>query len=243
VTIINSTVRQNARIGVQLSSAAAGRIGVDNANNPAGNTITQNGSSGIAINAGAGAFIGNNSITFNGADPAASTGRFGIAVTSASAEIVGGNTVADNTGAGIFFRGASGQIGNPIFGPSSVNTITGNGDALSSGGVFAFLGSTLVVRDAVISGNRGFGLGFTARSQGQVFNSQINGSVPVGPNPAADGIRVSLGSAVLFNAPNSVATGNAGWGLLCTDAESSVSNTAAINLDGNAISGTNCTGF
>jgi hypothetical protein len=244
-TLINSTVRQNARIGVFVGTGGAARIGVDNANNAGGNTITQNGSSGIALSTSAGAIIGNNAITFNGADLAATTGRNGIAIVAATADIVGSNTISDNTGQGIFMRGASVQIGNPSFPFPTVNTISNNGDAASAGGVFAFLGSTVVVRDAVITGNRGFGLGFTARSQGQVFNSQFNNNVAAGFN-LGDGVRVALGSAVLFNAPPSVASGNAGAGVFCTDLESSVqilANTLDVSM-GNATGGVvNCTGF
>lgn len=245
MTLINSTVRQNARFGVFVGAGASSRVGLDLANNAAGNTITLNGATGVNVNTGGAALIGNNSITSNGQDLASTSGRSGISVTAGSADVVGSNTIADNTGQGIFMRGASVNIGNQSFAFSSVNTITGNGDAASAGGVFAFLGSTVVVRDAVISGNRGFGLGFTARSQGQVFSSQFTGNVPVGPNQG-DGVRVGLGSAVLFNTPGSASTGNSGAGLLCTDTESSIS-TPPLSLDvsGGNIGGgiVNCTGF
>jgi hypothetical protein len=231
-TIINSTVRQNTRFGVFVGLGAAVRVGIDLGNNAAGSTIAQNGSTGINVTTGGAALIGNNSITLNGQDLASTAGRSGITVNAGSAEIAGSNTIADNTGAGIFIRGASVNIGNPSLAFSSVNTITGNGDAASAGGVFAVLGSTVLVRDAIVSGNRGFGLSLTLRSQAQVFNSQFDNNVPIGPN-LGDGVRVALGSAVHFNAPNSTATGNTNAGLLCTDNESSVLNPAGLNTAGN----------
>jgi parallel beta-helix repeat protein len=242
-TVINSTVRQNARFGIFVGTGAAGRIGLDSANNAAGNTISQNGATGLNVSFGGGALIANNSITLNGQDLTSTSGRSGISVVQATADIAGSNTIADNTGQGIFVRSGSVQIGNPSFAFSSVNTITGNGDAVSAGGVFAFLGSALVIRDAVISGNRGFGVGFSLRSHGQLFNSQIQNSLPAGANPG-DGIRLIFGAGLLVSTPNSSVTGNAGAGILCTDGESSVLNTGFLGLAGNGVPGTpGCTAF
>jgi parallel beta-helix repeat protein len=240
VTLTNSNVSQNGRIGVFIASGTAGRIGIDNNNNAAGNTISQNGSNGVAVVFGSTALIGNNSITQNGTDPA-QAGRSGISVIQAAADIAGGNSITGNTGQGIFARSASVQIGDPSFAFSTVNTITDNGDAVAAGGVFAFLGSALVIRDAVISNNRGFGVGFSLRSHGQLFNSQILNNVAAGPNPG-DGIRLLFGSALLVSAPSSTVTGNAGAGLQCIDGESSV--LGLLPLDGNGIPGSpGCTGF
>lgn len=242
-TVINSTLSQNGRFGVFVGTGASVRIGIDNQNNAAGSTVSQNGASGINVFLGGAALIANSSITQNGANPASTSGRAGIAVSQGTADIAGSNTIADNTGQGIFVRSGTVQIGNPSFDFSPVNTITGNGDAASAGGVFGFLGAAIVIRDAVISGNRGFGVGFTLRSHGQLINTQVQGTVPAGPN-AGDGIRLSLGSAALFSTPGtSSSTGNAGSGLLCTDLESSVANTALLILAGNVVPGTNCTGF
>jgi hypothetical protein len=241
LTLANSTVRQNARTGVLLSTSAAARIGIDNANNPAASTITQNGSSGISVNTGSAAIIGNSSITSNGADPAATSGRFGIAVGGSSVDIAGGNTIADNSGTGLFLRGSSATIGSLVFGPTSVNTISNNGDALSSGGIFAFLGSTLTVRDAVISGNRGWGLGLGTRSVAQITNTQIQGNVPTAPG-TGDGIRMFLGASLQTSTPPSSVTGNAGAGIACFG-DSAISNAAFLGSAGNGLPDTICNSF
>src|SRR2546426_144905 len=70
---INSQVRQNGRMGIGVFTNGSARIGVDNANNAAGNVISANASNGIHIVFGSGALIAMNQITGNGtsADPAA----------------------------------------------------------------------------------------------------------------------------------------------------------------------------
>jgi parallel beta-helix repeat protein len=228
-TIINSNVSLNTRFGVFVSLSSAARIGVDQRNNAAGNTISQNGATGINVIFNGSALIGNNNITSNGADPVTTSGRNGIAVVQATADIAGSNTIANNGGRGVFVRSGSVQIGNPSFAFSTVNTITGNGSASEPGGIFAYLGANLLIRDADIDANNGFGLGLSVRSSAQLINSQIRNSLPAGPNPG-DGIRLSLGAALLPNAPNSVISGNAGFGLQCTDPESSVANTIFLTF-------------
>jgi parallel beta-helix repeat protein len=241
VTIMNSTVRQNARTGVLIATNTSGRIGLDPVNEAAGNTITQNGGSGVSVTAGGSALIGNNSITFNGTDPASIVGRSGISVTGASADILGGNTVANNAGQGIFLRGASVTIGSVTFPFTSVNTISGNGSATAQGGVSAFLGSSLVVRDAVITGNQGTGVVLSTRSVAQIFNTLVQGTVSTGPG-TGDGIRLVLGSSLLPTTPASVVTGNAGAGISCFG-DSAAVNTVLLGSAGNGAPDTICNPF
>jgi hypothetical protein len=232
VTIINSTISQNARMGVLVALGAAARIGVDIRNVAAGNTISQNGTSGIALGSGGTALIAMNQIIGNGGQ--------GVSVVESRVDMPGGNTISGNATQGVFARASSVQFGGPALGFSSVNTISGNGGATSAGGVFAFLGSSVVVRDAVISNNMGPGLVFSLRSQGQMFGSTIQ-------NNSGDGIRLLLGSALLPLAPGSTVSGNTGWGIQCFDAESSVVNafppflTLSGNIAGDVSPG--CTGF
>ena len=58
-----------------------------------------------------------------------------------------------------------------------------------------------------------------------------------------DGIRLVFGSGLLAATPNSSVTGNAGFGLLCTDGESSVIGTVALGVSGNTVGAVACTGF
>jgi parallel beta-helix repeat protein len=244
-TIINSNVSQNGRVGIFVGIAAAARIGVDNANNAAGSTISQNGATGVNIILGGSALIANNTITLNGTDPASNSGRAGINVIQASADIAAGNTIADNAGQGIFVRSASVQVGNPGFALPPVNTISGNGNATSPGGIFATVGSALVIRDARIIANRGFGLGIFLRSHAQLSGSQIHDTVALPPtqgqppNPG-DGIRLAFGGALQALTPISTLVGNQGPALSCIDGESSVINIGALGL---AVLPPGCTGF
>jgi parallel beta-helix repeat protein len=175
----------------------------------------------------------------------------GINLTNASVDILGGNNISGNTGTGINLRMSSAQIGDVNFGLTSINTISGNGNPASQGGVSAFLGSAVSIRDAVITGNVGFGVIATTRSSIQIQSTTIQNNVAFAPG-TGDGIRIILGSALLASAPAGTVTGNAGFGVLCTDGESSVSPpnpalTAALGIvvGGNALGTVSpgCTGF
>jgi len=242
--IINSQVTQNARHGVGVFTNGSARIGLDNGNNPAGNVISANGANGININFGAGALIAMNQITGNGTNAAPGNPRNGIGLNSATADLIGGNTISGNAGQGISLRMSSLSVGDTSFGFSSVNTITGNGNAASPGGIFAFLGSALNMQNAVISNNNGFGMVLSLRSEAQIASSTIQNNVPVGNNNG-DGIRLVFGSGLFATTPNGTLTGNAGFGINCTDGESSVINTSLLGIGSNTLGGVapSCTGF
>jgi len=240
--VVNSQISQNGRMGVGVFNSGSGRIGIDSANNAGGNTISANAVNGVHIVFGSAAVVGMNQITANGTG---ATGGSGINITSASADIVGGNTVSGNNGTGINLRSSSAVIGDANFAPiTTVNTVTGNGTAAAQGGVSGFLGSSMSIRDAVITGNFGFGLIATTRSSIQIQSTTIQNNLPVGAS-TGDGIRVVLGSALFAQTPNGVVTGNAGFGLLCIDAESSVVNTLFLGIGSNGLGivSPGCTGF
>jgi hypothetical protein len=248
-TIINSTVTNNARNGVLIVNGSTARVGLTDRLAAAGNTITQNGATGVTVAQGSTGTIAMNTITDNGANP--TLPRFGISVSQSAASITGGNTISRNAGQGVFAgTGASVILGDLGVGLPTVNTVSANGNPASPGGVFVFLGSTMVVRDAVIEQNNGPGLAYSMRSQGQIISSTIRNNLDVltttgGTNPG-DGIRLILGSALLPATPGSTVTGNAGFGLQCTDGESSAVNTVApfLTFAGNVRGDIpNCTGF
>lgn len=216
--IINSDISQNIRGGIFVGIGGAARIGLDPRNQGAGNTISQNGGTGVTVVDGGQALMGMNEINGNGTDPATTAGRFGIFVRAGSVDLAGGNTISGHPLQGILVFNSPVLIGNNAVGISSVNTITGNGTAAPTGGIFATLGSALTIRDAVISNNSGPGLALSLRSQGQLFSSTIQ-------NNSSDGIRLMLGSALLPSTPTSTVSNNTGVGVQCFDAESSVVNT------------------
>ena len=223
-TITNCNISQN-RNGVVVITGGAARIGVDNLNIPAGNTISQNVQAGVAIIFGGQTIMAMNQITGNGTS--------GVLLSEGTANIAGLNNISGNVGQGITATQASVQIGSPVFGFSTVNRIESKGNAASPGGVFGFVGTAMVIRDAVISGNHGFGLILSLRSQAQVSSSTIQNNVSAGQLPG-DGIRLVMGSGLFVTTPNSTVSGNAGWGLQCTDGESSVINTNLLGLSGNS---------
>ena len=231
VTVVNSMISNNSRFGLIILNGASANIGINDRQEPAGNTISQNGSYGIIVTTGGTAWIAMNQVTANGAD-ATMPGRSGIGIFQATANLVGGNTISDNPGTGITMTGASVTMGNGDVGISPINTITRNGNAASPGGVFAFLGSSVLMRNASIQANNGPGLTLSTRSQAQVSGTTIQNNLDV-PTPngfvnAGDGIRLLLGSALLPTGPNSSISGNQGFGLQCFDAESSVNGLPAI---------------
>ncbi len=231
--ILNSTVTENARVGIVAYNGASARIGIDAANTPGGNTISLNGQNGVLVAFGSSAVIAMNQITGNGTVPGGTLGRIGVNLSQATADIAGGNTISGHAGQGISARAASVMVGDPALGISTANTISGN----ASGGVFGFLGSSLVIRDAAIRDNGGIGLALSLKSHGQLFASAIE-------NNGGDGIRLVFGSG-LFVQGNAVVSGNGGFGLQCTDGESSVVNTPLLSLSGNRLGGVSgtCTGF
>ena len=237
-TIINSTVTNNARNGVLIVNGATARVGLTDRNIGAGNSITQNASTGVTVAQGSIGTIAMNTITDNGTN--STLARFGIAVSLSTASISGGNTISRNAGTGVFAgTGASvllGDLGPGL--PTTVNTISANGNAASSGGVFVFLGSTMVVRDAVIEQNNGPGLAFSTRSTGQVISSTIRNNLNIGTN-TGDGIRLLLGSSLLPATPATTISGNAGWGVQCQGTQSIAVNVfpggPAISYSGNTL--------
>ncbi|TMH41491.1 MAG: right-handed parallel beta-helix repeat-containing protein [Betaproteobacteria bacterium] len=239
-TVINSEVSHSGRMGIGVFNGGSARIGIDNFNVGAGNVISANTVNGVHIVFGSTALIAMNQITGNGTgNPTGS----GINLTSASADIVGGNMVSGNAGTGINLRSSSAVIGDQNFGLTTVNTVTGNGNPASQGGISGFLGSSMSIRDAVISGNAVAGLILTTRSSVQIASTTIQNNLATLPGNG-DGIRIGLGSALFAQAPNGTVTGNAGLGLLCTDAESSVINIPLLGIGSNTagpVSG--CTGF
>ncbi|HYR97369.1 MAG TPA: right-handed parallel beta-helix repeat-containing protein [Gemmatimonadales bacterium] len=247
-TVINSQVNQNARMGVGVFNGGTARIGIDNRNDAGGNTISANGVNGIHIVYGSTGLIAANQIRGNGTNPSVAFSGNGVNIANATANLIGGNTISGNAGPGINLRSGSVNLGDANFDMPTVNTITGNGNPNSTGGISGFLGSALSIRDAVISNNVGFGVVLAVRSTAQIGNSTIqnNRAIP-GPVPgtviAGDGIQLQRGSAVLGITPNSSVTQNEGFGVNCTDLESSVANTLALGIGTNTRGGVACTGF
>ena len=241
-TVINSQVNQNGRMGVGVFNGGSARIGVDNFNVGAGNTISANASNGIHIVFGSSALIAMNQITGNGTSAAPGNLRNGINLASASADIIGGNTISGHTGGtGVNLVRSSAIFGDALFDFTTVNTISGNGSPASQGGIFAFNGSSVTIRDAIITNNVGAGVFLSFRSQAQISGNTIQNNVP----PGGDGIRLVFGSGLLGAAPIGSVTGNAGFGLNCTDGESSVLNTGVLGIGLNTLGGVaqTCTGF
>jgi parallel beta helix pectate lyase-like protein len=249
VTVVDSSVSHNARVGILLTDGASGRIGVNDSNAAAGNMITNNGSNGVHISIGGTAFVGANTISGNGTNPAGGLGRFGIGVFNSTADIIGSNSITDNANHGIFARSSSLLVGDTNFGISSVNTLTGNGTAVpASAGIFAFVGNSLVIRNAIISRNNGFGVVLSLRSSAQMSGNTIQDNT--GFPPFGDGIRLVFGSGLFIDPPpaaRNTVTGNTGFGLNCTDGEASVVNTGLLILTppDNDLGGVSdaCTGF
>jgi len=244
-TITNSTASSNTRFGIIISNGSTARVGLTDRFVGAGNIISQNGGAGVVVSLGSAAIVAMNSITDNGTISTSST-RAGVSINQSTASIAGGNTIARNAGTGVVaFGGASVQVGDSSFGLPTLNTISRNGNTAQPGGITVILGSTMVVRDAVIEENNGQGLLFSTRSQGQLINTVIRNNVDAGNN-TGDGIRLTLGSGVLPLTPGSTVTGNQGFGLQCTDGESSAVNTFApiVTFAGNGRGDVpNCSGF
>jgi len=187
-TVMNSTISFNHVAGIMLEDGGNGRIGITNSNQYAGNTISANGGDGIHLQYGATAAIGGNTISGNGTDPNTVIDRSGIALYHATVVVVGNNSITGNQGAGIVARSSSLRIGDVSFNLPTANTVSGNGLATTDGGVFAFVGTALDIRNATISGNTGEGV------TGQGSSLRIRDSVISGN--AGQGIQAFLGAAL-----------------------------------------------
>jgi hypothetical protein len=233
VRIINSKIQNNHRIAILIVNGANATIGLTDRLQPAGNTIQQNAGTGIQVSLGSFATIAFNTVSANGT---------GIGLSHATATLSGGNTISNNSGSGIVAvssRVIVGDLGPGL--PTTVNTINGNGNPSIAGGIFGGLGSSLLINNAQITGNRGTGIIVSLRSTAQISGSTIQ-------NNAGDGIRLVLGAALLpLSAPSgSTISGNSGAGISCTDGESSVVNLGppALSFSGNSGGDAlNCTGF
>jgi hypothetical protein len=166
----------------------------------------------------------------------------GVGVVQAKASVAGGNAISNNNGGGVVATSSRVVLGDagPAL-PTTVNHISANGTLTQTGGVFAGVGSSILIRDAQIVGNNGAGLLISLRSVGQMSSSAIQ-------NNASDGVRLLLGSALLpLSTPGgSTISGNSGAGISCLDGESSVVNVGppALSFSGNAAGDApSCTGF
>lgn len=222
-TVTNSTISGNGRRGIQVSNGGSANL--------TGNNISNNQGAGVNITTATAFLTGNTISNNNGTD-----GNGGVTLNMATANFVGGNTITNNAVGGITAQASGVIIGDPGANPNN-NTISGNGATGTAGGIFAFLGSMVTIRNATISGNIGSGLTVRSRSVANFFApSTVN-------NNTGDGIRLTLGGA-LTGLSQVTASGNVGFGLQCTDNESSFEGgTAGItgNTAGNV--SPSCTGF
>jgi hypothetical protein len=119
--------------------------------------------------------------------------------------MVGNNIVQNNAGTGVFVRAGTAYVGDTGFGLPIDNTISGNGFSdPTNGGLFAFEGGSILVRDATISGNNG--------AEVQLYETGTveirGGSVSATSNPA---ITAHFGSRVrLRDGASVVSSGNDG---------------------------------
>jgi hypothetical protein len=217
--ITNCTIQNNAG-GITVTNGGSAVIGITDRFVAAGNTIRQNTGSGIAVLFGSIATVAMNTITQN-------TG-IGISVLHATATISGGNMITGNPSGGVVATASRVSLGDAGTGLTTVNEVSSNGSPSATGGVFAGMGTSMLIRDAQIQANNGAGLIISLRSQVQMTGTTIR-------NNATDGIRLVLGAALLPLTPVSTVTGNAGVGIQCTDSESSVVNTGmpTSNVFGN----------
>jgi hypothetical protein len=229
-TIVFNTITGNQLRGIVVSTGGSARIGVTNNNSVFGaNAINGNGSDGIGIFSGGSADIGGNTLDSNIG--------FGVQVGQAAARVVGGNAITNNGGAGIFARAGQVEVGSLGFGPPITNTISNNGSTgTDNGGIFAFQGAIMSVRDATISNNTGPGV--------QAFESgviELRGStavtVPAGGTTA--GAVVQVGSTLRLRDTASIISGT-GDGIQVRTLTSVHISSGTVQGNGPGAVGVNC---
>lgn len=234
--VLSSTISSNGRYGITLFNNGAARIGLDPSNEPGGNVISSNGASGILSAVGGTFALAMTEVSGNGWDKTA-TSRSGVGVVGGSATIIGGNTISANASSGVAaFRSASVTIGEAGYGPiPATNVVSGNGTADQAGGVFAFQGSSIILRNATVTNNLGFGFGVSLRSSGQLVGSTLSGN--------GDNVRLLMGGGLYVGPPVSTLSG-ANNGIQCFDGEASYVNRTLLSFSGNVVDvAAGCTGF
>jgi parallel beta-helix repeat protein len=238
-TITANTIRGNRQDGIVVGNTSAARIGLTETGVAAGNLIEGNGADGydgIELANGSTGYVYGNTIQNNRSS--------GIGVyRQCVLRLLGGNIIQNN-GTGVYVRSSTlgtslyftgGQpdriSGHPASGivaeeNASLDlrngvTITGNGGA---GGIFAQHGARIMMRQTAITNNTGNGIVLQWGSTARFYNP----------------------SGWPASTPSNAITGNSGYGLLCSDGESSrivLSN--SVTWDGNAsgIESPTCTGF
>jgi len=214
----NNKIRANGGHGVYLN----GRSHISSN----GNTISSNGSNGIMAEENSNVSSLRDTISSNGAGgvlvvkasyaslnqgTVASNGSHGVYVGFASAGISGGSTISSNQGCGVY--------GDSVVLNVTDSTITGNQGC----GVSVYLGSSVALGRSAVNGNIGDGLAVRANSTAHIDAATIK-------NNTGNGIFLQMGSK-LVTQPSLVSdlNGNGGWGLECTDGESSVESLALLN--------------
>jgi hypothetical protein len=213
-TVIDSTIEHSGGDGIYLRGASAllgkneirlnsgAGVHLEGASIEAnGNTITSNGSNGVELQSGSRATMNANMIWTNGSNPA---GRGnGVFVSFSHADIRGGNGISSNRQSGVAADGSTVTIVD--------SKVTANG----LGGVQVYLGSTLAISGGAVSLNTDNGVRLNTNSTGQIAGAAIQ-------NNTGDGILLMFGSTLRVEDPTTVITGNGGFGLQCSDGESSV---------------------
>jgi parallel beta-helix repeat protein len=192
VLLSNNLIQYNTVAGVHLEQTSN-----VNATN---NTISGNGSNGVELRWNSHGQLSGNTISGNGFNPPPGPGtNSGVHAEHSTADIEGGQ----------IFGNAANGVG--IF--SSVVEVTNVQVSGNNGpGVGGSMGSIIDVAGGTISGNNGGGVTATM-SIARVRDATVSNNA----QPVA--ILIRQGSKLTIQ--NTVATGNGGYGLDCTDAESS----------------------
>jgi hypothetical protein len=234
-TILGSTVTNNGRTGIIISTGGKANIGMMNAGGGMGNTITNNGSTGVYVTIGSAAFVTANNINRNGVRGSqAVLGVAGVTAVNSTIDLGFGNSITGNFGSGVQASGSTLIIGDATLG-TDPNLISGNGVAAVFAGVSASA-STIGISNTTIEGNAG-GVFLSTRSNVLLSSGAVR-------NNRSDGIRLDTGSSAQVSA---IVTGNAGIGINCRGSEASISVSALVpnavsgNLAGDI--GAECTGF
>ena len=247
---INNCTIENAGNGVSLQAATA-RLQSNKIRANGWQGVSLNGRSHISsndntitANRDVGIFAAQNSNVSSFRDTISSNGAVGVMVVGASYAALNRGTIASNSGHGVYVGSASAAIGDGstissnqgcgVYGDFVVigvadSTITGNQGC----GVSVYLGSSVALGRSTVNGNVGDGLAVRASSAAHIEAATITSNT-------GNGIFLQAGSKLLTQPPLvSNLNGNGGWGLQCTDGESSVESLALLN--GTVSPG--CTGF
>lgn len=234
-TITANEIRKNlGQGGIWITNSGSARIGLTDADTPAGNLIEQHPLDGVQVTLSSSAILHGNTIQGNGFG---ADGE-GVFARDSTLRLVGGNVIKSNS-VGIFVRDSHVRTGEGGVGitpyTDEISENSGGGISANENSVLDLRGGDTPTEILTIASNTGTGIVLNHGSVLEMRQTTVSGNT-------ANGIFLTRRSSVRFRTSNTV-SGNGAFGLTCVGAESSFEGAFAGEGNGFGNISASCTGF